>query len=393
MPGGILQVKHKRKIAVTLVIAVLGVLLYVYLNRPEVIAVVVKRADIGLVQNTVANTRAGTLLALRRASLSPSVGGQIASLGVSEGDQVKAGQLLLELWNDDLTARVELASQEAAAAVARSQEACVVAEVARREAGRLKKLRKKGVASEEEVDQAEGEASAKTAGCRAATADIGVSKAKLDVARAALDKTRLVAPFDGTVAEVNGELGEFVTPSPIGVPTPPAVDLIDTTSLYVSAPIDEVDAPDIRTAMSATISLDAFGKKRFAGTVRRVAPYVLDREKQARTVDVEVTFIDARETGNMLPGYSADIEVVLVAKAKALRIPTEAIIEGNRVLVFSEQTGVLEERKIETGLHNWEYTQVLSGVRDGEQIVISLDREGVEDAAQAVIDDTTAAYD
>jgi HlyD family secretion protein len=385
-----MQAKHKHKIAVTLLITALSVAAYVYLSRPAVIAVVVKPADIGIVQNTVANTRAGTLMASRRASLSPSVGGQIASLGVSEGDQVKAGQLLLELWNDDLTAQVELASQQAAAAVARAQEACVVAEVARREAGRLKKLRKKGVASEEEVDRTEGEASAKTAGCRAAKADIGVSKAKLNVAQAALDKTRLAAPFDGTVAEVNGELGEFVTPSPIGVPTPPAVDLIDTTSLYVSAPIDEVDAPDIRTGMPATISLDAFGKKRFAGTVRRVAPYVLDREKQARTVDVEVTFVDALETGNMLPGYSADIEVVLVAKVKALRIPSEAIIEGNRVLVFSEPAGVLEEREIETGLHNWAYTQVLSGVHDGEQVVVSLDREGVEDAAQAVIDD---AYD
>jgi HlyD family secretion protein len=383
-----MQVKHKRKIAVILFVALLGVLLYAYLSRPEVVAVVVKRADTGGVRNTVANTRAGTLMASRRASLSPSVGGQIASLSVSEGDQVKARQLLLELWNDDLTAQVELASQEVTAAVARAQEACVVAQVARREAERLKKLRKKGVASEEEVDQAEGEASAKTAGCRAAKANIGVSKAKLDVAQAALDKTRLVAPFDGTVAEVNGELGEFVTPSPIGVPTPPAVDLIDTTSLYVSAPIDEVDAPDIRTGMSATISLDAFGKKRFAGTVRRVAPYVLDREKQARTVDVEVTFVNAQDTGNMLPGYSADIEVVLVEKTKALRIPTEAIIEGNRVLVFSEQAGVLEERKIETGLHNWEYTEVLSGVRDGEQIVVSVDREGVEDAARAIIDDT-----
>mgnify|MGYP000691734836 FL=1 len=224
--------------------------------------------------------------------------------------------------------------------------------------------------------------------CRAAKADIGVSKAKLSVAQAALDKTRLVAPFDGTVAEVNGELGEFVTPSPIGVPTPPAVDLIDTTSVYVSAPIDEVDAPEIRTGMSATISLDAFGNKRFAGIVRRVAPYVLDREKQARTVDVEVTFIDAGVTADMLPGYSADIEVVLVENTQALRIPSEAIIEGNRVLIFSEPAGVLEERKIETGLHNWEYTQVLSGVRDGEQIVVSVDREGVEDAARAIIDDT-----
>ena len=379
--------RHKRKIVVTLSMVLLGALLYAYLNRPQVVAVIVKSAETGMVRNTVANTRAGTIMASRRASLSPSVGGQIASLNVSEGDQVKAGQLLLELWNDDLIAQVELASQEAAAAAARAQEACVVAEVARREADRLKKLRKKGVASEEEVDQAEGEASAKTAGCRAAKADIGVSRAKLSVAQAALDKTRLLAPFDGTVAEVNGELGEFVTPSPIGVLTPPAVDLIDATSLYVSAPIDEVDAPAIRSAMSASISLDAFGKQRFAGTVKRVAPYVLDREKQARTVDVEVNFGDKRVTENMLPGYSADIEVVLAEKASALRIPSEAIMEGNRVLVFSEQTGLLEERKIETGLHNWEYTEILSGVSDGEQIVVSVDREGVQDSARAVIDD------
>ena len=382
--------KQQRKIAITVFVVALAVALYVYVSGPDAIAVVVKPAEIGTVQNTVANTRAGTLMAARRARLSPSVGGQIASLTVSEGDQVKAGQLLLELWNDDLNAQRELATQEATAAAARAEEACVVAQVARREAERLRKLRRKGVASEEEVDQAEGDASAKTAGCRAAKANVAVSKAKLDVAQAALDKTRLVAPFDGTVAEVNGELGEFVTPSPIGVPTPPAVDLIDTASLYVSAPIDEVDAPEIRAGMAAHISLDAFGERRFEGTVRRIAPYVLDREKQARTVEVEVGFRDAEDTADMLPGYSADIEIVLAEKAGVLRIPTEAIIENNRVLIFSQRDGLLEERIIETGLHNWEHTEVLSGVSEGEQIVVSVDREGVADAARAVIDSTSA---
>ena len=110
-------------------------------------------------------------------------------------------------------------------------------------------------------------------------------------------------------------------------------------------------------------------------------------------LDTEVSFSDAEDTGNMLPGYSADIEIVLLGKSKALRIPTEALIEGDRVLVFSEQDGMLEERTIDTGLHNWEYTQVLSGVAEGEQIVVSVDREGVADAARAVIDDTTAQYD
>jgi HlyD family secretion protein len=97
--------KHRRKLAVTITIVAVAVALYVYLSRPDVIAVVVEPAQIGVVQKTVANTRAGTLMAARRARLSPSVGGQIASLTVSEGDRVKAGQVLLELWNDDLNAQ------------------------------------------------------------------------------------------------------------------------------------------------------------------------------------------------------------------------------------------------------------------------------------------------
>ena len=150
--------------------------------------------------------------------------------------------------------------------------------------------------------------------------------------KAELERTRLVAPFAGVVAEVNGEIGEFVTPSPVGIPTPPAVDLMDISCLYVSAPIDEVDAPRIRVGMSANISLDALPGEIFAGTVKRIAPYVLEVEKQARTVDVEVDFICPQDCENMLPGYSADVEVVLDEKDAVLRVPTEAILEGNQVL-------------------------------------------------------------
>lgn len=387
------MLKRSRALFIVLVVLLLGALLLVYLKRPKPVAVVIKQVDVGTVQDTVANTRAGTLKARHRARLSPSVGGQIAHLPVSKGDRVEAGQLLLELWNADLLAEVQLARQEARAAQARASEACVVADVAQRDARRLKQLFEKGVASEEQTDSAQGEAAAKAAACVAARASGKVSEAKLDVARALLDKTRLSAPFAGIVAEINGEVGEFVTPSPIGVPTPPAIDLVDTTHLYVSAPIDEVDAPAIRVGMPARISLDAFGSTRFPGTVSRVAPYVLDVEKQARTVDVEVNFDRPQDTGNMLPGYSADIEVVLAEHAKVLRIPTEAILEGNRVLVYRSDEGRLEQREITSGLHNWQYTEVLSGVEAGESVVVSVDRDGVEDGAAAVIEQTAAADD
>ncbi|MBW2119469.1 MAG: efflux RND transporter periplasmic adaptor subunit [Deltaproteobacteria bacterium] len=103
-------------------------------------------------------------------------------------------------------------------------------------------------------------------------------------------RKRLLAPFDGLIAEITGELFEYVTPSPVGVPTPPAVDIVDNACFYVTAPIDKVDAGDIRVGMTARITMDAFADRSFKGKVRRIADYVLDLEKQARTVDVEVVF-------------------------------------------------------------------------------------------------------
>ena len=70
-------------------------------------------------------------------------------------------------------------------------------------------------------------------------------------------RTVLVAPFDGTVAKIVGEVGEYSTPSPPGVPTPPAIDLIDESCLYVTAPMDEVDAPKMRAGQPVRITLDA----------------------------------------------------------------------------------------------------------------------------------------
>jgi HlyD family secretion protein len=157
---------------------------------------------------------------------------------------------------------------------------------------------------------------------------------------------------------------------------------MDTSCLYVSAPIDEVDAPQIRIDMDAQISLDAFPDRRFAGRVRRVAPYVLDRGKQARTVDVEVAFTEPADCDCMLPGYSADIEVILAEARDVLRIPTQAILEGNRVFVVGADE-LLEERAVETGLRNWAWTEVRSGLAAGERLVLSVEREGL--AAGALV--------
>jgi len=357
-----------------------------YATRPKPVEVLVTPVTRGTVESTVANTRAGTVKACRRAKLSTAIGGQIAELNVHEGDHVKKGELILSLWNEDQQASVELARSEIVASKARTRATCAQAEVAERDAQRLLRLKKSHSVSEEQVDKAVSEAKSRKADCAAARATEKVNEARLGVAEAQLDRTLLYAPFDGVVAQVNGELNEYVTPSPPGIPTLPVVDLIDNSCFYVSAPIDEVDAPSIRVGMDARITLDAFPGRHFKGKVRRVADYVLDREKQARTVDVEVSFANPDDTSRLLAGYSADAEVILAVKHDALRVPTAAVQEGDRVLVLNPDSGLLEERTIEKGMANWDYTEVRSGLKAGERVVTSLDRPGVQAGAHAVVE-------
>jgi len=376
--------RYMRWSIVLLVIAVSAVIVW-YFARPDPVQVVVKPVDRGVVERTVANTRAGTVKACRRAKLSPSIGGQISKLPIHEGDTVKSGDLLIEIWNQDLAAEVELAVSEAEAARARAKAACLNADVAQRDATRIVNLHKTGAISEEKADKAATEAKALSADCEAAKASALMSQARVGVTKATLARTRLIAPFNGVVAEINGELSEYVTPSPLGIATPPVVDLIDNTCFYVTAPIDEVDVPNIEPGMTARVSLDAFGDRRFAGKVRRIAPYVLDREKQARTVDVEVDFTLPTDIREMLAGYSADVEIILDVRKNTLRIPTEAVLEGNRVFVYLPDKKVIRERTFKSGISNWYYTEVISGLDPDQQVVANVDRSGIKDGAKAVL--------
>jgi HlyD family secretion protein len=373
----------RRWALVLLVAGVIAAALW-YLTRPKPVEVKLTKVDRGVVERTVANTRAATVTACRRAKLAPQSGGQIARLRVREGDRVKKNQVLLELWSEDLRAQVRLSEDQLSAARARADQVCLSAELAQREAERAQQLREERFISADALDKAVSQARAQRAACTAARADVEQARAGIRVAQASLSRQQLRAPFDGIVAEVTGELGEFTTPSPPGIPTPPAIDLIDDSCLYVTAPIDEVDAPAIRLAMPARISVDAFPGRKFPAHVRRIAPYVLDVAKQARTVDVEVEFNDPKETGVLLVGYSTDVEIVLDARADVLRVPTAAIQEGSRVLLYRPDDQRLEERRVQSGLSNWEYTEVTSGMNAGDQVVLSLERKGVAPGAKVV---------
>ncbi|MHB1358599.1 MAG: efflux RND transporter periplasmic adaptor subunit [Rhodocyclaceae bacterium] len=373
-----------RRLVIAVVILAALVAAGWWLTRPKPIPVRLHEVATGRVEATLANTRAGTVEACQRTKLSTIMGGRIEYLGVKEGDRVKKGQLLLKLWNDDQQAQQALAASQLEVSKRRVVEACTLAASAQREAGRSADLKTRGFISESAEDASRTNAAARQAACETAKADVLQSQARLAAARVESRRITLTAPFDGTIARIVGEVGEYSTPSPPGVPTPPAIDLIDDSCLYVKAPMDEVDAPKIHPGQSVRIRLDAYPQQDFAGKVRRVAPFVTAVEKQARTVDVEVDFVSPEKSAGLLVGYSADVEILLEERPAVLRIPTATLQEGRRVLVFAAATGKLEARQIRTGLANWEFTEVIEGLSAGERIVLSLEKEGVKPGAHAV---------
>ncbi|MDP2057960.1 MAG: biotin/lipoyl-binding protein, partial [Thiobacillus sp.] len=157
---------------------------------PEVELATIAR---GTVEATVVNTRAGTVKACRRAKLAPGAGGQIVKLWVKEGDRVKAGQPLLELWNHDLAAQRELATRQLTTSEERRREACIMAANARRDAGRTQQLAARGFVSPQGGENARAEARARQASCDALAADVKRAQAQIRVTVAGLERTTLTA--------------------------------------------------------------------------------------------------------------------------------------------------------------------------------------------------------
>jgi HlyD family secretion protein len=295
--------------------------------------------------------------------------------------------VLLRIADDDLRAQVAVRESAVTAARASVGEACSAADNAVREYDRQVSLARDAIVSEELVEQFRTRRDMATAGCEAARARRLEADAALEAARVDLRRAVLRAPFDGIVAEVRGEVGEWITPSPPGILIPALFDVIDPEAIYVSGPLDEVDVGRVRPGLPVRVTLDAYPDEAFPGSVVRVAPYVRDDEEQNRTFEIEVEFDDAAFARTLSPGSSADVEVVLDAKPSSLRVPTYALIEGRRVLVVEDD--VLRTREVETGLRNWDFVEIVDGLRAGEAVVVSLDRAEVREGAPARIESET----
>ena len=178
-----------------------------------------------------------------------------------------------------------------------------------------------------------------------------------------LEETYLRAPFAGIVAEINGEIGEYVTPSPPGVATPPAVDLIDYSCLYVTAPIDEVDAGDLHTGLPARVSLDAFRGEtsRALWTASLPMCWILkNRHAPWKSMYCSTTPVVA--TGCWWA--TAPISISFwKPTTTCCACPPKRSWRMTRSIAIDRDSGTLELVAIEVGIRNWNFTEVTGDLR------------------------------
>ncbi|MCZ6691901.1 MAG: efflux RND transporter periplasmic adaptor subunit [Planctomycetota bacterium] len=340
----------------------------------------------GLVERTVTNSRAGTVKTRRRSRLSPEVSGRIMEIPFREGKRVEEGDVLVRLDPSSAMAALHLGKMQLETAGAEVEEVRARREQVARELERKTKLFEDGAISEEIVDDFRSRYKVIVAAVTAAEARVETARAAVDRALVEKEKTEVRAPFPGVVSAVYAEVGELATPmnSPgdIAITSGPILEVVNLDRLYVRAEIDEVDMGELEEDLPVRITLDPFPDTSFAGRVTRVAPIVSAIQERNRTVEIEVVFDRPEDTNGLLPGTSADVEVILESRDDSVRIPSHALLEGDRVLMLNGSH--LVARNLEIGLRNWDFVEVISGLEEGEQVVVNLDREEIKIGAEAV---------
>jgi HlyD family secretion protein len=377
-----------RRLAILAAVVAVILLLRLTLFRPEPIPVTVHEVARGRVEDTVVNSKAGTVKSRHRAEMSPGLSGLVAGIPVVKGQAVREGDVLLRLDDAEHRANLQLAGAALDAARAAVEEACLAADQAARDRRRAEDLYKRELVSDHELETARTNDDVARAACRAARQREKQAAAAVAAAQATLDKTVMSAPFDGVVLDIEAEVGEWISPSPPGVFIPPVLDVIDPHALYVEAPLDEADVGNVATGLPVRITMDAFRGRAFAGVLTYTSSFVETTQEQNRTQAVEAEFTGDDLPANLLPGLSADVEVILDARDDVVRIPSYALLEGGRVLVVRGDELVSVD--VETGLRNWEFTEITSGLEPGDRVVVSLDRMEVRAGARVRVEDEGA---
>jgi HlyD family secretion protein len=316
----------------------------------------------------------GTLEARVSATISPKISGLVAKVLVDQGDTVSAGDLLVELDNEELTGQVEIAQANLTAKQAgitrlitdKKRETAVRMQ-ARQLLKRVESAVNSGAVSQSDLDKATESLTVAEAGLARAEAAIVEGEKELITAEknlqyqgTRLENTRVLAPFDGLIVRRQREPGDIVLPGS------PVLTLISTELLWVSAWVDETEMAAVHPDQAARVVFRSVPAHPHTGTVARLGRET-DRETREFLVDVRV--LETPE--NWAIGQRAEVYIETGRKESAILLPARYLRwHDNNPGVFVRTGKRVRWQPVETGLRNVKTIEVVAGVEEGDAVVI-----------------------
>lgn len=348
-----------------IVVGVLGFFFYKkYLTPIEVKGFSVKRQNLEV---TVTGTSSGTVKSDVDVNITAQRTGKIIKLYVEEGDKVNTGELIAELDASEVQANLKKAEAEL-----KQAEANLIN--IKLEYSRKEKLYREDLITQQELNDV-------TTRLSLADAELERAKSVRDIAQLQYDYSFIKSPVNGVVSERPVEVGDTVTPGPV------IASIVDMNSLYISAPVDEADIGSISIGQPVKVTMDAYPGRVFNSRVIKISPIVTGARHEARTFEVRVS--SPKEGGIVLkPGQSADVEIITGEAKDALVVPSHAVIDkGGEVIVYIDEGGKAKQKKVTVGIHNWNFTEIKEGPREGEKVIITPDKPGFKEGVRIKVVD------
>jgi len=198
--------------------------------------------------------------------------------------------------------------------------------------------------------------------------NLDIAKDDLDRVKDELEKTVILAPFDGVIARVNVEEGDVL--SSMDYATKIIIELIDPTTMELKVGVDEIDIPGVELNQGVTIELDALPALPLEGKVTYICP-LPTVESGVVLYNVTIGF-DVPEGGRLKAGMSATADIIIDERSNVLLVPSRAVkqdIQGRQVVEVMVDDQI-QERPVVTGISDGYQTEIISGLDEGETVVI-----------------------
>jgi HlyD family secretion protein len=380
-------VKLKKPLIVIGVLAVLALVVWASLrdSGQRGTEVEVQAAEIQTISSRVKAT--GEITPEKRVDISAKVVGEIISLPVVEGQEVRSGQLLLEIERD----LYEAARNQAQAAVRQAEVTVRRQEVqladARRNLRRANELIADGLVSQEVLDAAQ-------LALDTAAVELEAQKQAVEQYRSALQRTEddlarttIRSPMDGTVIQLDAEQGETVVPGSTNLPGSVIMTIADMSVLLAEVEVSEVDVVDVELGQEAEITVDALGEKTQKGHVVEIATSGR-KDPALGTIDFAVKVEIDEPDSSLRPAMTAKVDILTSTRENTLTVPIQAVVkrtlddDGEEIkgtaakrveesdVVYVIVEGEAAVRAVETGISDELYVEIISGLTDGEEVII-----------------------